>query len=178
MKKIIIYTCLLFVILNTQCEKDTPDPNNIPGLPPATQIGANTFGCLVNGKPWVPSGSNGTANLSIDYDPGFNNGIFGIVAYRFIAPTDEQLLVAVRDSLNFLVPPFTIQLSNSSLYSISFKRNCHWFNQFPDVKSSGTLTINKLDRIGGIISGEFNATMTRTGCDTIRITNGRFDFKF
>jgi len=35
------------------CKKDDPAPNPPPELPPATQTGANTFGCYVNGKPFI-----------------------------------------------------------------------------------------------------------------------------
>ncbi len=35
------------------CKKDA-DPENT--LPPATQTGANTFGCVINGQAWVPNG--------------------------------------------------------------------------------------------------------------------------
>ncbi len=103
MKYKIIITCLLFVILHTQCEKDTPDPNNIPGLPPATQIGANTFGCLVNGEPWQNSKRD---DLSLDLDLGLDNGTFGIVAYREESTMiKSQIVIGVRDSLRTYPPP-------------------------------------------------------------------------
>jgi len=40
-------------------------------LPPATQTGANTFGCLLNGEAWTPSGNNGygTGNYTVACDP-------------------------------------------------------------------------------------------------------------
>jgi len=163
------------------CEKPNnavADPNNIPGLPPATQSGANTFGCLVNGVPWVPAGSNGTSNLSIDYDPVINNGIFSIVAYRFNLSSNDQMIMGIRNGLNSLNSQSELTLSSNSLYSISFNERCHWFNQFTDVSSNGTLTLKKFDRANRIIAGEFNAKMFKAGCDTIKITNGRFDFKF
>ncbi|MBX7205425.1 MAG: hypothetical protein K1X81_08385 [Bacteroidia bacterium] len=35
------------------CEKDRPEDNKLPAvLPPATTIGANTFGCEINGVVW------------------------------------------------------------------------------------------------------------------------------
>jgi hypothetical protein len=48
---------LLLIFFASCCKKeriDLPDNNNIPGLPPATQSGANTLGFLLNGKPWTP----------------------------------------------------------------------------------------------------------------------------
>lgn len=132
----------------------------------------------MNGVPWVPAGSNGTPNLSVDYDPGFNNGIFSIVAYRFTSISSSQMIVGIKDSLNFINSPISLTLSSNSLYSISINENCHWFNQFSDVTSSGTFTLKRLDKVNRIIAGEFNANMYKAGCDTIKITNGRFDFKF
>ena len=181
MKYKIIITCLLFVILNTQCEKDTPDPNNIPGLPPATQIGANTFGCLVNGVPWVPSGSNGTANLSIDYDPGINNGIFSISALNVISSIQTTSIgLGIRDSLNFVVPPRKYFLKHNSLFGVYY----HDFNKCmmgyfdTSIYRNGWLIISTFNRTSRIIAGTFEATLIKKDCDTIRITNGRFDFKF
>ena len=46
-KTTILFTLLAFTALT--CRKEDDDF----GLPPATQTGANTFGCLVDGKPWI-----------------------------------------------------------------------------------------------------------------------------
>ena len=37
----------------TACKKDKTETTELSKLPAATQTGANTFGCLVNGKAWV-----------------------------------------------------------------------------------------------------------------------------
>lgn len=119
-----------------------------------------------------------TGNLSIDYDSGFNQGIFNIVAYNFNVPIAEQFSIGVRDSLNFMNAPITLSLSRTSLYSISYNKPCDYFNQLNEVTSSGSLTITKLDRANRIISGTFKATLAKSGCTTIQITDGRFDMKF
>jgi hypothetical protein len=41
----------------------------------------------------------------------------------------------------------------------------------------GTLTIIRLDLTKGIIAGTFEFTLAKPGCDTIRVTNGRFNKK-
>ena len=41
----------------------------------------------------------------------------------------------------------------------------------------GTLTITRLDKQAGIISGTFAFTLWQPGCDSIYITQGRFDRK-
>ena len=46
-----LFTALL--TMNLHCEKDRPEDNKLPAvLPPATTIGANTFGCEINGVVW------------------------------------------------------------------------------------------------------------------------------
>ena len=72
MKKIIT-VILLSTLLGASCKKtNTPSPTD--QLPPTTQTGANTFGCLVNGKVYVPKGSSGTGspNPKTIYDIGLN----------------------------------------------------------------------------------------------------------
>lgn len=40
------------------------------------------------------------------------------------------------------------------------------------------LNFTKIDLSAGIIAGTFDCTIHQTGCDTLRITEGRFDLKF
>jgi len=39
------------------------------------------------------------------------------------------------------------------------------------------LTISRLDLQAGVISGTFAFTLYKPGCDSIRVTQGRFDKK-
>ncbi len=67
MKKIILMLCLLPLLSITSCNNDddnTPT-NPIDQLPPATQTGENTFGALLDGEPFIPSG--GTNPLDCVY---------------------------------------------------------------------------------------------------------------
>ena len=175
MKKLITAILILSVFCFAQCKKSAPDSN---GLPAATQDGKNTLGFLLNGQPWKPQGVRGTGNLSIDFDPSFNQGIFSIVAYNFNTPLSEQFIIGVKDSLNFINAPITLSLNRLSLYSVSYNTPCDYFNQLNDVTSSGSMTITKLDRTNHIISGTFTATLNKTGCTEIKITDGRFDMKY
>ena len=163
-----------------QCRKQPKQPStDIPGLPPATQTGANTLGFLLNGQPWVPEGPN---NLSIDYDPGFNNGIVGIVAYRKILNQDNSIFAfGIQDSLNFMTFPKTIAVRKKAMaqFSYSDKNYCDRNHYDTSVFRTGSLTITVLDKTKRIFSGTFNITLFNPKCgDTIKITNGRFDMKF
>jgi len=176
MKKLITAILILSVFCFAQCKKNKPDST---GLPAATQEGKNTFGFLLNGQLWKPQGSNGTANLSIDYDAGISDGGMGISAYKIISANErEYFKIGIIDSLNSKTAPFSINLSNTGLYRIGFTNNqCSLFS-FDNTQVNGIITVTKLDRINRIISATFSATLNKTGCTEIKITDGRLDMKF
>ncbi len=171
---------VVIIIMGFQCRKQ-PRPNvtDIPGLPPATQTGANTFGFLLNGASWIPEGPN---KLSIDFDAGFNNGIFGIVAYRKINPINStQIVIGIRDSLNFMSIPSSKSTGRTNLGYVNYSNEafCSYNQNDTSTFSFGSVTISKLDRLNRIISGKFECKLFNPVCgDTIKITNGRFDMKF
>jgi len=161
------------------CKKEVTDPN---GLPAATQEGKNTLGFLLNGQPWTPKGFSGTANLSIDFDSGINNGILGIVAYRTLSSADKtQFILGITDSANLKSAPFTVIIKKKSIGALSFstKEYCDLNHNDTTIYQSGQISIVKLDRINRIIAGTFNGILYKQTCgDTIKITEGRFDLKF
>ena len=184
MKHTIWLLLIGIVFCFAKCEKEKPidsNNNNIPGLPPATQTGANTLGFLLNGVPWTPAGNNGTANLSMDFDPGINNGIFGIAAYHATLMDISSFAFGIRDSLNHAVVPQMYSIEKISLGGLIFRDKflCERDSDDSLIHTKGSILINRLDRTNGIISGTFECTLFNPSCgDTIKITKGRFDMKF
>jgi hypothetical protein len=184
MKRLYILALIIcYTLLSNSCKKDknTNDIyDNVPGLPPATQIGANTFGCLVNGVPWVPMGfGGGSPNLSIDYDSNINNGIFNIVAKKITMDENTQIIIGIKDSINFVENKKTYNLTREGLFGSYYFNNCRLFSG--DSMTNilfGSMTLVKLDRQNRIIAGSFNFSLNSNFCDTITITRGRFDFSF
>ena len=177
MKKLITAVLILSVCCFAECKKNKPDAN---GLPAATQEGKNTLGFLLNGTPWTPQGNNGTANLSIDFDAGLDKGVFDISAYRILSSNNREYFgIGMKDSLNFYNAPFTVSLTNSSLYRFYFSNNsCTFFSTDVDTRVGGSIMVSKLEKTNRIIAGTFNATLNKTGCTEIKITDGRFDMKY
>lgn len=178
MKRFLFFTLLLLLpLLLSQCKKNNPEP--IEQLPPITQTGANTFGCLLNGKAWTPNGNvGGTSNYSVDYDPGYAKPILNISTYRYPSSddNDKQMITIFSDNLTSTgVYPLTIINHQEALFK-DRKTECHYKKGGPQFRS-GILTITKLDLKQGIISGTFEFTLAKPGCDTIKVTNGRFDKK-
>jgi hypothetical protein len=149
-----------------------PTPKEV--LPAATQTGANTFGCLVNGKVWLPKGNNGTSNLSPSYDPNFNGKIiFDISTYRILSDNDRQYLgigiVGLDTTRTYLV--------NDTIGFARFSRDqCNYMNYNSTVYRKGSIIITKLSL--PIVSGTFDFILFKNGCDTLKATQGRFNLKF
>lgn len=177
MKKVAYFIMLVLFPLLMQCQKNDPDP--IDQLPPITQEGKNTFGCLLNGKAWTPKGNNGTSNYRVSYDPTYAGGSFDLRTYRYPDKSDAQLYLNI----------FAFNLSSIGVYSfdnkklygttyIDGKTNCRYASRDSlSTYTSGYLNITRLDLQKGIISGTFEFTLAEPGCDTIKVTEGRFDKK-
>ncbi|MDJ0365658.1 DUF6252 family protein [Hymenobacter sp. H14-R3] len=169
-------TLVLPLALLLGCKKSDPDP--VSQLPPATQTGANTFGCLVNGQPWLPGGNDGTSNYSIYYDPNYRKGTLNIGTYRYypVGSTSRQDIIIFSDSLKS-TGTYSLSIPNhqEGLFYGS-KGECE-FHQNEVHYRRGTLTITRLDKQAGIISGTFAFTLYKPGCDSVRVTQGRFDKK-
>ena len=165
----------------SQCKKKDPGPPPTPEslLPPATQTGANTFGCLLNGQPWTPSGFDGRSNYSVSYDPTYNGGTLSITAYRYFgqAPKSRQDMVLGAINLNN-AGTYQLNLPNERVAGFrDWQTGCE-FLQSENTYRRGTLTITRLDVQAGIISGTFDFTLYKSSCgDTIKVTQGRFDKK-
>jgi len=73
MKKIILLLCILPTLIATSCDNDD-DSNRNDTLPPVTQSGANTVGCLVNGQVFLPKAEGINSAVVVNYE--FINGDF------------------------------------------------------------------------------------------------------
>ena len=171
-------TLLLAALLGlSQCKKNDPDP--LSQLPPATQTGANTFGCLVNGQPWTPQGYNGFSNYQVDFDPTYRKGILIIHVYRYDNTiTAFQSMIIGGDSIR-QAGKYEF---NSYTYSAEFSdtgrsSGCQEYSSFQNATCEGVLEVTRMDRSAGIVSGTFEFTVAKAGCDTIKVTQGRFDKK-
>jgi hypothetical protein len=176
--KTTLLIALLPLLLAASCKKDKL-ADELSKLPPATQTGANTFGCLVNGKAWVPQGGCFLCPSVLKfYYSTDNGGTFDVQAVRESGLSIEKLL------FGFYPCSTTSKKEFSSLNSsvvISYLRST---NICPDIYSrdsqvviNGNVEITAFDLTKGIISGRFEFTLSKQSCEKINITNGRFDAK-
>jgi hypothetical protein len=172
----LIALCCLFAA----CKKDKTDEEQLPA---ATQTGANTFGCLINGKIYTPKGfEQNQPNFNMIVDPGFNDGNLDIRTFRKLDSKTSSINFSSDSIKNLGI--YQIGL-NSRLGFYYYQLNegnsvCETLSRFT-YGSSGYLKITHYDLLNRIISGEFEFQFPNPNCgigDPIHITQGRFDKKF
>ena len=180
MKNIIYFflSVCSFVLMSAGCRKHKNNlETELAKLPPATQAGANTFGCLVNGKAWTPKGWDGRQpNFFVIVDPGYFGNLH-IRTYRYIDNKRESLSIFCYDIANSR----TYVINGATRLFINYRSevsNCYFLQDSINYVS-GFLKISRYDLQSGIVSGEFKCMLfdKSIACDTIKITHGRFDYK-
>ena len=173
MKKIVLL--IIFITLYS-CSSDNNTPKNtseIDKLPPATQTGANTFGCLLDGKAFLPG--NGSNPLDCVYQLVGGEYYFELQANK----RDEFnniVLIALGTNKLQIEQGLVYNLlggSNGNAYGVySFATN----KTYTDNINYGELTITKLTET--TVSGTFwyNIIDYQGNLHTIR--EGRFDMQY
>ncbi|GAA4352522.1 hypothetical protein GCM10023185_12310 [Hymenobacter saemangeumensis] len=176
MNKLLLFLTAAAALFSA-CGKDDPDP--VDQLPPATQTGANTFGCLVNGQPWTPKGNNGTSNYTVSYDPAYRYGTLNVGAYRYVGKgtNDYQIVGIYSDSLRHTGVCKILPRGRHGASVVDRMNGCEAHSIDAGTFCRGQFTITRLDLQAGIVSGTFSFTLYKPGCDSIRVTDGRFDRK-
>ena len=180
-RKLLLYLCLATLTQCSKCKNDPAPADPASQLPPATQTGANTFGCLVDGKPYTPKGSTGTSNFNVMYDPVLNGGDLIIAADRIEG--SRQWYITILAAPVTTIGKLSFSRPNGAckaLYADTPAPSaCNLIYSDRDVSyRSGQLEITRFDTRARIVSGTFNFKLLQAGCDTLRITQGRFDAKF
>jgi len=172
--KNLLQTLLLITTLSA-CSIINNDPKD--ELPPETQTGANTFGCLINGEIFIPKGNDGTPNLDLYYLPDHDAGYFNLASY-YINGGVERSIIIIFDSIS-RVGINVISPNRWAVVSYFEYKNGGGCDYTDDEITSvvGELEIKKLDLNKKIIAGTFHFLLHNEDCDTLKIENGRFDLK-
>jgi len=143
-------------------------------LPPATQEGRNTFGCLVNGEVWVP---NISINPSIHRLTGyFSEGYFYLRANRTKEGKRQSFGLDHKyiDSIGIYSLEPTI---DQPIIQVFFKDSEDRYDT-DSVATPGELNISYLDTSKRIISGTFYFDAINEAGKVMEIRDGRFDLKY
>lgn len=166
-------TSLLFF----SCSKEAVE------LPPATQTGANTFGCRIDDKFWVPLGFGLVPTAPI-LEAQFLATDLKINARNFSAsPTESEFEFLIKGAT---VPGVYLLNSNVSYpnaaasYAYYVHRKLTPDNEWiTSAQYTGSVTITKIDTISHFVSGtfEFHAINMYNDPQPINVRDGRFDIK-
>ena len=178
--KAALYLALLTLTQCSKCKDDVPPTKELPA---ATQEGKNTFGCLVYGQVWTPDGRTGlTPNLVVAYEPDpVRGGNLNISAYNYAGANHSKQTLKLYAGPIFQTRTYSLDFplteGSASYYDQGKVSPCdeYFYNNVSYRK--GNLTLTRLDERAGVIAGTFEFTITKPGCDTVRVTNGRFDWK-
>jgi hypothetical protein len=174
---------IAFILMASGCSKQSASSTN--QLPPATNQGLNTFGCLVNGQVFVPQAPIGypypyytcyiypnttNPNFSEFTLSGEDKSNGGFTAVGF-----------TLDSIN-LQQGDTFQLKSIGGGNYATYTNANtpgYINYYTTDTLTGQLIITYLDKTNYIVSGTFlfNA-VSANASDTVHITEGRFDMLY
>lgn len=166
----------ILLLSTTSCNNDDDNSSNDPidQLPPPTQTGENTFGCLLDGEPFLPG--SGTNPLDCVYQ--FVNGgyYFSLQANREF---NSQLIRLGCSTEN-------LEIQENQTYILENKQDGnaygkYFFETFFNYTTHthiGQLTITKLDFDNNIVSGTFFYDIEDQNGIVHEIRDGRFDMQF
>jgi hypothetical protein len=169
----------LALLLPGGCKTKDPTPqppaSPLDQLPPATQTGQGTFGCLVNGQAWTPAGNPfGGPLLSVVY----LKQRFGISANRGTVNNGVSSFQRIGMSAKGISTPGIYMLNDSSSRVGSHENFDNSCSAYTSASNVGSLEITRLDLAARIVSGRFSFTLETPGCGTVTVTDGRFDSRF
>ena len=177
---------LLFLFTFCSCKKQKPS-NPIDQLPPATDTGANTFGCLVNGEAVIIHKPFG--DFSPDFGCEYQLIYHTVTGYSFnvhaLDEVDGCHIKGVAIGLDSIQLQEATYLLNTPFVNYGRHGLVNIANGCPpspllmyatDSAVTGQVTITHFDQQKQIVSGTFyfDAVETTTG-DTVHVTDGRFD---
>jgi len=181
---------ILCIVISCSRDNDT-ETDNTSQLPPETQYGANTFGCLVNGKLFYPRDGIGDVmgNAKALSWWGSSSSIYEYREMKVANLRDGKpinyMYFHLQDLPNKGVGVYTWKDSNFNndidglmqnyLYVRAFDYNSNTWKWYSSYENSGKTTITKY---GGqpIVSGTFSGKLrTADGKEEIEISSGRFD---
>lgn len=155
--------------LAVSCKDDDDSAKNpVDQLPPATQEGAFTFGCLVNGEPFVVTNSYKMTAI-------YQGGILQIGSSYEEEGIDQSIIIWLEQDIT--VKEYFL---DENFENVGFFRNhlidCGYETYSPN---SGSIHILLIDQSQFLVSGTFDFEAVSSDCqDTVRITDGRFDLQY
>jgi hypothetical protein len=183
----------LLIIFLAGCSKDSATKDPVVQLPPETQTGANTFGCIINNQVFYPrdgKGSlfvNGTKAVIFWGDPSGNRNFNEIEIKNAKDGVPCEKMIIHLQSLDqnkegdYIWHPTNFQnnidgLMQNYVYIKIFNPATGTSKYYGSYENSGKVTITKYALNNTIVSGNFSGKLRLyNGIEEIEIKKGRFD---
>ena len=173
MKKTIILVSLILFTIGCDSD-DTNDCQCINCLPEATQTGAGTFGCLVNGEPFVDNSGNFNCFYQLVDGEYFFNISPNFEGKKLVELDLGSNGVNFSNSSNFIISDYSIGNGGAAFFISGESRNIQ-----TNINRTGICDINYFNNENNIISGTFEFEIYDEVTQTLYIiTDGRFDSQF
>jgi len=154
--------------LSCSDDDDTPNCQGIDCLPEATQTGAGTFGCLVNGEPFYAFGGVTCYYQLIDGEYYFAVGFAREVGFP-----QAIIIESTEKEINFGENQLLDGVAENVYGVVRFES---FVNATTDSIYNGTLDVTTFDSQNQIISGTFEfEILNPNDGEVYQITEGRFD---
>lgn len=185
MKKLLLLLLTTFTLSCCNKGDDDQPKTELEKLPPATQTGANTAGCLVNGVAFLPKGYFTTGALVCNYIDGKD----------FVLGINERIIQGSTDNIRSI----SVFSRNQNLHDnvgVSFQLNEDVANSkagtyminapsAPDPNYystnsivTGELKITHHNYNQAILSGTFWYDAVNSNGEIVKIREGRFDMHY
>ncbi len=170
MKKLLLFSAIA-LLLSAAIGCEEKNEKNWKKLPPATQEGKNTIGCLIDGKLWATNywGLIDIMNSNISADFSIKNMGEGKDVYC-------NIFAAKKDytSISILISNSKIEIGKKLKGELVFQsKGLQFF-----LSKDPYIYLTKLDTLNHVISGRFSGkVINKYTTETLKITDGRFDMK-
>ncbi|SNR40926.1 DUF6252 family protein [Flavobacterium sp. ov086] len=180
MRRLLSFFAILVVLYS--CDKDGSILNDKDKLPAQTHTGANTVGCLVNGKVFLPHGKSGNTGVNCFYQieqgqhyfslnfADYSNSKGELVALQTTKIDITEGAVYKLDKTFTTEPDF---IGAAGIYEPDFNNSF-----YTNTIQTGELKITHLDLSKSIISGTFWFNAVNSKGEKVEIKEGRFDWSY
>ena len=175
-----LFLCLILSVTFLGCKKDKNS------LPPETQVGINTFGCLLDGQIFKLNGNGGISPVYQCYYqqiyPSGGGYVFNVSGNMKGENCEIKSITIIVDSMKLAEGTYKMGKSVRGKFAggYNYYKNCNTnvVQYVTSAVDTGLIVIKKLDEINNIVSGTFWFNATNSTGQVVQVRDGRFDMKF
>lgn len=179
MKKPTVLLLLAVFVLGCAKKRRNAVPATTGPLPAATQKGANVLACYLDTTPYIIQDDGNP----LDFEAGADS-------YTFFISGCPPPFITYWQALHFL----ELEVYYGDKVGVPYAANdtfhvkveyevdsaCYYigYDDIDVLACGGSVTLTKFDQANRIVSGVFDAKFAIPGCDTVTMSDGRFDFSY